>query len=136
VDRAALGETRVRRGAKLDNLTQIGHAADVGEHALLVAYSGLAGSAKVGARVALGARATVLGHITVGDAVQVGVGGVVHGDVAPGQRVSGVPAIPHRKWLRAATALGDLPDLLRQVRRLEARVQELEGRLANPEAVG
>jgi UDP-3-O-[3-hydroxymyristoyl] glucosamine N-acyltransferase len=136
VDRAALGETRVRRGAKLDNLTQVGHAADVGEHALLVAYSGLAGSAKVGARVALGARATVLGHLTVGDGVQVGVGGVVHGDVAPGERVSGVPAIPHRRWLRAATALGDLPELLRQVRRLEARVLELETRLANPETAG
>lgn len=132
VDRAALGQTRVRRGAKLDNLTQVGHAADIGEHSLMVAYSGVAGSAKLGSRVALGARGTVLGHITVGDGVKVGVGGVLHRSVPAGQQVSGVPAMPHKAWLRAASSFKDLPDLVREVRRLTARVAELEARLDGP----
>lgn len=132
VDRAALGETIVRRGAKLDNLTQVGHAAEIGEHTLMVAYSGVAGSAKLGRRVALGARGTVLGHIEVGDGVQVGVGGVLHRSVPAGQRVSGVPAIPHKAWLRAASSFKDLPELVRELRRLTARVAELEARLAGP----
>jgi UDP-3-O-[3-hydroxymyristoyl] glucosamine N-acyltransferase len=131
VDRAALGQTVVRRGAKLDNLTQVGHAAEVGEHALMVAYSGVAGSAKLGRRVALGARGTVLGHIEVGDGVQVGVGGVLHRTVPAGQQVSGVPAMPHKTWLRAASSFKELPELVREVRRLSARVAELEARLAD-----
>lgn len=130
VDRAALGETRVRRGAKLDNLTQVGHAAEIGEHALMVAYSGVAGSARLGSRVALGARGTVLGHIEVGDGVQVGVGGVLHRSVPAGAQVSGVPAMPHKTWLRAASSFKELPELVREVRRLAARVAELEARLA------
>ena len=95
----------------------------------MVAYSGVAGSARLGSRVALGARGTVLGHIELGDGVQVGVGGVVHRSVAPGQQVSGVPAIPHRTWLRASASMKDLPELVREVRRLTARVAELEARL-------
>ncbi len=126
VDRAALGETRVGDGTKADNLVQVGHAAQVGRHGLMVAFSGVAGSAVVGDGVALAARGTVLGHLTVGDGVQVGVGGVVHGDVAAGEQVSGVPAISHRQWLRAASAFGDLPELVKEVRRLRRRVAELE----------
>lgn len=130
VDRGAMGDTVVRRGAKLDNLTQVGHGAEVGAHSLMVAYSGVAGSARLGSRVALGARGTVLGHIELGDGVQVGVGSVVHRGVPAGQQVSGVPAIPHRSWLRASATVKELPELVREVRRLAARVAELEARLA------
>lgn len=133
VDRAALGETRVRRGAKLDNLVQVGHAAEVGEHSLMVACSGVAGSSRLGRGVTLAAKAAVLGHLEIGDGVQVGVASVVHGDLPAGARVTGVPAIEHRRWLRAATAFGDLPDLVREVRELRARVAELEARLAPTE---
>ena len=129
VDRAALAETRVGQGTKTDNLVQIGHAAQVGRHNLMVAYAGVAGSSRLGERVVLAARAAVLGHITVGDGAQVGVSSAVHGDVPPGARVTGVPAIEHRTWLRAASAFGDLPDLMREVRRLEARVETLEATL-------
>lgn len=126
VDRAALGTTRVRRGAKLDNLVQVGHAAEVGEHNVLVAYSGVAGSTRLGRGVTLAAKAAVLGHLEVGDGVTVGAASVVHDDQPAGARVSGVPAIEHRRWLRAATGFGELPDLLRTVRALEARVAALE----------
>lgn len=131
VDRAALGETRVGDGTKTDNLVQVGHAASVGRHGLMVAFSGVAGSATLGDGVALGARGTVLGHLSVGDGVQVGVGGVVHGDVPAGQRVSGLPAIPHRQWLRSASVFGDLPELVREVRRLSKRVAELEAKVTD-----
>lgn len=133
VDRAALAETRVRRGTKLDNLVQIGHAADIGEHCTLVAYSGVAGSTRLGDRVVLAARAAVLGHLEIGDGVTVGASSTVHDDQPAGARVTGTPAIPHRRWLRAATAFGELPELLRSVRALERRVAELEAALAKGE---
>lgn len=130
VDRAALGETRVRRGAKLDNLVQVGHAAEIGEHSTLIAYSGVAGSTRLGRGVVLAARAAVLGHLQIGDGVMVGASSTVHDSQPAGARVTGTPAIEHRRWLRAATAFGDLPELVRRLRALEARVEELEAALA------
>ena len=133
VDRAALSNTVVRRGAKLDNLVQVGHAAEIGPHSTLVAYSGVAGSTRLGAGVTLAARAAVLGHLELGDRVTVGASSTVHDDQPAGASVTGTPAIDHRRWLRAATAFGDLPDLLRQVRALESRVAQLEARLREGE---
>ena len=130
VDRAAMAETRVGRGAKLDNLVQVGHAAVVGAHSTLIAYSGVAGSSRLGRGVVLAARASVLGHLTLGDGVQVGASSTVHDDQPAGARVTGTPAIEHRRWLRAATAFSDLPDLLRKFRALEGRVEALEAALA------
>jgi UDP-3-O-[3-hydroxymyristoyl] glucosamine N-acyltransferase len=126
VDRAAMGTTWVRRGAKLDNLVQVGHAADVGPGSCLVAYSGVAGSSTLGAQVTLAAKAAVLGHLTIGDGVQVGAASVVHDDQPAGARVTGVPAIEHRTWLRAATGFSDLPELIKHMRALQARVSALE----------
>ncbi|MDG1484377.1 MAG: UDP-3-O-(3-hydroxymyristoyl)glucosamine N-acyltransferase [Myxococcota bacterium] len=129
VDRAAMSETRIGRGSKLDNLVQVGHAAQIGEHALMVAYSGVAGSSRLGSRVTLAAKAAVLGHIELGDGVQVGVSSVVHSSIDAGEKVTGVPAIPHRKWLRSASSFGELPELLKTVRRLQERIAVLEGAL-------
>lgn len=126
VDRAAMGETRVGRGARLDNLVQIGHAADIGENSVLVALSGVAGSAQLGSGTVLAARATVLGHLRLGAGVQVGAGSLVTEDVPPGRKVSGTPAVEHGRWLRSAVAVRDLPALLDRVRSLERRVMELE----------
>jgi UDP-3-O-[3-hydroxymyristoyl] glucosamine N-acyltransferase len=126
VDRAAMGVTRVRSGAKLDNLVQVGHAADVGEDALMVAFSGVAGSSKLGRGVVLAAKAAVLGHLTVGDRVQVGVASAVTADIDPNDRVTGIPAIDHRQWLRSATHFGHLDALNKTVRQLEKRIKELE----------
>jgi UDP-3-O-[3-hydroxymyristoyl] glucosamine N-acyltransferase len=126
VDRGALESTVVRDGAKLDNLVQVGHAADVGEHSLMVAYSGVAGSTKVGKGVVLAAKAAVLGHLEIGDGVQVGVASVVSKDQPAGVKVTGVPAIEHRRWLRSATAFSAIPELLTRVRELEQRIADLE----------
>ncbi len=127
VDRAAMGDTEVRRGAKLDNLVQIGHAAVVGPDSLLVAYAGVAGSSRLGQGVVLAARATVLGHLDVADGTQVAAFGMLTEDTRPGERRGGIPAIDHHRWLRVATALPDLADLMTTVRRLEAEVARLKG---------
>jgi len=120
VDRAAMADTVVRAGAKLDNLVQVGHAAEVGAHNLMVAYSGVAGSSKLGAFTILAARGTVLGHLEVGAGVRVGACGVISRDTPDGAHVSGLPAFEHAKWRRAALAFQELPDLLKRVRRLES----------------
>ena len=133
VDRAALGETRVGRGAKLDNHCQVGHAAHVGPHSVLVAYSGVAGSSRLGAGVTLAARTSVLGHLEIGDGVTVGAHAMVTRSAPDGSKLSGVPAIEHRTWLRAATAAAQVPDLVREVRRLSAEVERLRARLDSEE---
>lgn len=126
VDRGALETTHVRQGAKLDNLVQVGHAADIGEHSLMVAYSGVAGSTRLGRGVVLAAKAAVLGHLDIGDGAQVGVSSAVTKDQAPGARVTGVPAIEHRRWLRSAKAFESLGELTKKVGALEKRILELE----------
>ena len=126
VDRAALDTTHVRRHAKLDNLVQVGHAADVGEGALMVAYSGVAGSTRLGPGVVLAAKAAVLGHLEIGAGVQVGVSSAVTQNQAPATKVTGVPAIPHTRWLRASHEFAALPDLVKRVRELEKRLEEIE----------
>ncbi|MDP2313725.1 MAG: UDP-3-O-(3-hydroxymyristoyl)glucosamine N-acyltransferase [Pseudomonadota bacterium] len=126
VDRAAMGDTEVQRGAKLDNLVQIGHGATVGPDNLLVSYAGVAGSTRLGRGVVLAARAGVLGHLEVGDGVVLGADALLTEDAAPGERRSGVPAIDHRRWLRVAASLPELPELLATVRRLEAEVARLK----------
>lgn len=126
VDRAALDNTVIRSGAKLDNLVQVGHAAEVGTNSLMVAYSGVAGSTTLGSGVVLAAKAAVLGHLTIGDGVQVGVASAVVGDQEPFTKVTGVPAIEHRQWLRSVKEFERLSELTKTVRELEQRIRELE----------
>ncbi|WP_141331711.1 UDP-3-O-(3-hydroxymyristoyl)glucosamine N-acyltransferase [Myxococcus sp. AB025B] len=126
IDRATVGETVVGRGTKLDNLVQIAHNVRVGPLALICAQAGVSGSAEVGTGVVLAGQVGVVGHIRVGDLAKVGAqSGVAH-DVPDGQIVSGSPAIPHREWLRASAASGQVADLLKEMRALRKRVEQLE----------
>jgi UDP-3-O-[3-hydroxymyristoyl] glucosamine N-acyltransferase len=119
VDRATLGATTVRQGAKLDNLVMVAHNCEVGAHSFLAAQVGLAGSTKLGRGVQMGGQAGAAGHLTIGDGVQVVAQSGVPNSIAPGRIVGGYPAVEVTRWRRASAALLRLPELLRRVRRLE-----------------
>ena len=119
IDRASIGETRIRTGAKVDNLVQVGHGSTVGENTLLCAQVGLAGSTAIGKNVILAGQVGVAGHLTVGDGAVATAQTGIPSDVAPGAVVSGYPAMDNRAWLRTVAALNRLPDLLRKLRALE-----------------
>ncbi len=116
IDRAVVGETRISRGTKVDNLVQVGHASSVGEDTLLCAQVGLAGSTRVGNRVTLAGQVGVAGHLTIGDGAIATAQTGIPSDVAPGAVVSGYPAMENRAWLRMVVALQRVPDLLRRFR--------------------
>lgn len=128
VDRATVGETRVRQGAKLDNMVQVGHASVVGENAILCAQVGLAGSTNVGKNVLLAGQVGVAGHLTLGDNVIATAQTGIPGDVPPNTMVSGYPAIENRLWLKCAVIFAKLPELYESLRTLRAKVTELEKR--------
>jgi UDP-3-O-[3-hydroxymyristoyl] glucosamine N-acyltransferase len=116
VDRASVGETRVKAGAKIDNLVQVGHGSTVGEDSLLCAQVGLAGSTVIGKGVILAGQVGVAGHLKVGDGAVATAQTGIPSDVAPGAVVSGYPAMDNRAWLRMVASLNRLPELIRQMR--------------------
>ncbi len=126
VDRATLGETRVKRGAKIDSLCQIGHACTVGEDNIICGQTGLAGSTTLEENVIMAGQTGSAGHITIHkNAIVWAQSGVGH-DVPEGAVVSGSPAFDSATWLRASASFSKLPELLRTVRALEKRIAELE----------
>lgn len=126
VDCASVGETRIARGAKIDNLVQIGHSCTVGEDSLLCAQVGLAGSSHVGRRVILAGQVGVAGHLHIGDDVVITAKSATSHDVPSGKMLSGIPAFDNREWLRSTAAFRRLGEMQRAVRALEARLNELE----------
>ncbi len=120
IDRASVGETRIARGVKVDNLVQVGHGSAVGEHTLLCSQVGLAGSTVVGKNVILAGQVGVAGHCNVGDGVIVTAQSGTHGDIPAGSMVSGSPAFDHKQWLRAVGIFTKLPELAKTVRSLRA----------------
>ncbi|HEU5249564.1 MAG TPA: UDP-3-O-(3-hydroxymyristoyl)glucosamine N-acyltransferase [Thermoanaerobaculia bacterium] len=126
IDRATLGETRIGRGTKIDNLVQIGHNVVVGEDVILCGQAGIAGSARIEDRATLAGQVGVNDHVTVGrGAIATGQAGVT-GSIAPGEVVSGMPAAPHREFLRRAALVARLPELSRRLEALERRLAEIE----------
>jgi len=119
VDRASMGETRIKRGAKIDSLVQVGHACVVGEDNIICAQAGLAGTTILEKNVLLAGQVGVSGHLTIHEnSVVYAQSGVGH-DVPAGSVISGSPAFDARLWLRAITAFQKLPELVRAVRQLE-----------------
>ena len=126
IDRASVGESRIGRGSKLDNLVQIGHSCTVGEDSLLCAQVGLAGSSHIGSRVILAGQAGVAGHLTIGDDVVLTAKSATSHDIPAGKVISGIPAFDNRDWLRSTAAFRRLGEMHRTLRELERRVKELE----------
>jgi|SRR5581483_3255265 len=117
VDRASVGETRIGRGAKIDNLVQIGHGSRVGENSLLCAQVGLAGSTEVGNNVILAGQVGVAGHCKVGDGAIATAQTGIPSDVAAGAVVSGYPAIDNKLWLRCCAVFNKLPEIAKALRK-------------------
>ena len=124
VDRASIGETRVAKGAKIDNLVQVGHGSSVGENTMLCSQVGLAGSTVVGKDVILAGQVGVAGHCTIGDGAIATAQSGIPNDVDPGATVSGYPAIENRQWLRSVAVFNKLPDLAKAVRALTKSKEE------------
>jgi UDP-3-O-[3-hydroxymyristoyl] glucosamine N-acyltransferase len=134
IDRGALGPTIVGRGTKVDNLVQIAHNVTIGEHCLVVAQAGIAGSTKLGNFVTLAGQVGLAGHLKIGSRVVVAAqSGVMH-DIPDGEKWLGYPAQPDRLMKRQIVAVRQLPQLLRRVAELERMVRELGG--ADPDEHG
>lgn len=128
VDRASVGETRIKRGAKIDNLVQIGHSCTVDEDVLICSQTGLAGSSVIGKRVILAGQVGVAGHLKVGDDVVITAKSATSHDVVAGKVISGVPAFDNREWLRSVAAFRRLAEFAGKLRDLQRRISNLEGR--------
>ena len=125
IDRASVGESRIGRGSKLDNLVQIGHSCTVGEDTLLCAQVGLAGSSHIGNRVILAGQAGVAGHLTIGDDVVLTAKSATSHDIPAGKVISGIPAFDNKDWLRSTAAFRRLGEMQRTLRNLEKRIKPL-----------
>ncbi len=130
VDRATVGETRIRRGAKIDDLVLVGHSSKVGEDSLLCGQVGLAGSTVVGNRCMLAGQVGAAGHLTIGDDAVITSQSGVPNDVPAGAVYSGYPSVENKKWLKNMAALNRLPDLQKTVRKLQAEVTRLRAKAA------
>lgn len=126
IDRASVGESRIGRGTKIDNLVQIGHSCTIGEDTLLCAQVGLAGSSHIGDRVILAGQAGVAGHNTIGDDVVLTAKSATSHDIPPGKVISGIPGFDNRDWLRSTAAFRRLGEMQKTLRALEKRIGEIE----------
>jgi UDP-3-O-[3-hydroxymyristoyl] glucosamine N-acyltransferase len=132
IDRAKFSATRIGKGTKIDNLVQIAHNVTIGPNCVIVGQAGLAGSASLGSRVILGGQTALRDHVHVGDGAMVAACAAVASDVAPGEIVSGMPALPHRQSLRENAAMRRLPDLVTQMRKLEEEIKQIRSQLPGP----
>jgi UDP-3-O-[3-hydroxymyristoyl] glucosamine N-acyltransferase len=126
IDRPAIGETRIRKGTKIDNLVQIGHSSDIGENSILCAQVGLAGSTVIGKNVVLSGQVGVAGHLEIGDNVIATAQTGIPNSVKENSFISGYPAIDNRAWLKSSAVFTRLPEMLRDLQALKTRIEELE----------
>jgi UDP-3-O-[3-hydroxymyristoyl] glucosamine N-acyltransferase len=127
IDRATVGETRIGRGTKIDNLVQVGHACKVGEDTLLCGQVGLAGSTTVGDHCILAGQVGAAGHMTIGDGATISSQSGVPGDVPAGAVYSGYPAMDNLAWRKSVAVFNRLPELQVEIRELRAELARLRG---------
>ncbi len=125
IDRATVGETRIGRGTKIDDLVLVGHASQLGANNMICGQTGLAGSTKIGDNCIFAGQSASSGHLTVGDNVIVTAQSGLPRDVASNSVRSGSPAVDNKLWLKYTAALTRLPDLQKRVRELESAIETL-----------
>jgi UDP-3-O-[3-hydroxymyristoyl] glucosamine N-acyltransferase len=124
IDCASVGETRIKRGAKIDNLVQIGHSCTVDEDALICSQTGLAGSSVIGKRVILAGQVGIAGHLKVGDDAVITAKSATSHDIEPGKIISGIPGFDNKDWLRSTAAYRRLGEFAQRLKKLERAVFE------------
>jgi UDP-3-O-[3-hydroxymyristoyl] glucosamine N-acyltransferase len=122
VDRATTGETRIRRGTKIDNLVQVAHNVAIGEDTVIAAQAGISGSTELGNGVVLGGQVGIAGHVTIGDRVVAGGGAGVTKSIPADTIVSGYPAREHSLARRIYAHIALLPELFKRVKNIERRL--------------
>lgn len=123
IDRAMMGATRIGKGVKLDNLIQIAHNCSVGEHTVMAAQAGVAGSAKIGAHCMVGGQVGFVGHISIADGTQIGAQSGVSKPTKPGDRVMGSPAVDMGEYARGLVYAKKLGSLYERVKELEKKIK-------------
>ena len=126
IDRAAIGNTRIRSGVKTDNLIQIAHNVEIGEDTVIVALTGISGSVRIGREVIIGGQVGIGDHLEIGDKVMIGSKSGVYKSLPGGDVVSGNPTMAHRIWLKTTGLIHRLPRMYEDLRDLQKRVRKLE----------
>ena len=129
IDRATMGATRVGEGTKIDNLTQIAHNVTIGKNCIVCGQVGLSGSVVVEDNVMMAGQVGLRDHVRIGKGAILGAKAGIMADIGPGEFVMGSPSLPQRDYMRVHAISRKLPDMARQVRRLEKMVEELSARL-------
>jgi len=129
IDRAVMGSTVIHRGVKLDNLIQIAHNCEIGDNTAMAAQVGIAGSTKIEENCVLGGQVGIGGHITIGKNSQIGAQSGIISNTKEGSAVIGSPAYPVKSFFKTSIILPKLPDMYRQLNRLEKELAELKQRL-------
>lgn len=126
IDRATIGSTIIKKGAKLDNLIQIAHNVEIGSSTVVAAQAGISGSTKVGKGVMVGGQVGIVGHINIGDGAKINAQSGVSKSMKPGQAVTGSPAYDYTGALRSQALTRKLPELEQRIQQLEKLIQELQ----------
>lgn len=126
IDRATMGATIIRKGVKLDNLVQIAHNVEVGEHTVMASQVGIAGSTKVGQWNMFGGQVGIAGHVTIGDKTSIGAQAGIAGSVKSNSTIQGSPAIDHRNFVRSSIIFKKLPEIYQTVNALQKELDEIK----------
>jgi len=129
IDRAVMDATIIHKGVKLDNLIQIAHNVEVGANTVMAAQVGISGSTKIGEHCMFGGQVGLGGHITVGDNANIGAQSGIISNVKPNAQILGAPAIPVKDFFRSSVVFPKLPDMYRQLAKMEKEIKELKEKL-------
>lgn len=131
IDRSVMDATVIRRGVKLDNLIQVAHNVEIGENTVMASQVGISGSTKVGKNCMFGGQVGLGGHITVGDNSSIGAQSGIISNVEPNSKIIGAPAMPMKDFFRSSVVFPKLPDMYRQLNKMQKELDELKASLEN-----